>query len=434
MIINTNVVGIIADDLTGANDSALQFHLKGSNTQILLRDDIIPSNIDTAQTWATSTESRNVTRHEAYEKVKSATQMYINELKPDHFFKKIDSTVRGNIAIESLAVIEALDWDAAVVIPAFPREKRITVGGYHLLNGEPVERTEMARDPHSPIFESYLPKLFRSQLPEEFAQIVDHVDLDTVTEGAGPILKKINELIKDGKKLIVADAVSNTDIDQLALAITKSEYKILPVGTAASAKAFSNIWVSADENENNKPELPKLPKLVISGSATQITANQIDKFEKNNDKNAYVLSLNLQMLLDGLKAEVVDDVVSHLCENGVVLVHTSNLFKDFCGDITDESLSAELTKAEIANAITDYLSEMVKAVKEKQDFILITLGGETSHKCCAALCINQLELVDEVAPAIALSKDSENRFVVTKSGNLGGANTLIDILDYFQEV
>ncbi len=433
MIINTNVVGIIADDLTGANDSALQFHLKGSNTQILLRDDVIPSNVDTAQTWATSTESRNVTRHEAYEKVKRATQMYIDELKPDHFFKKIDSTVRGNIAIESLAVIEALDWDVAVVIPAFPREKRITVGGYHLLNGEPVERTEMARDPHSPIFESYLPKLFRSQLPEEFAQIVDHIDLDTVTEGAGPILKRLNDLIKEGKKLIVADAVSNTDIDQLALAITKSEYKILPVGTAASAKAFSSIWVSADVNENTKPDLPNLPKLVISGSATQITANQIDKFEKNNDKNAYVLSLNLQMLLDGLNDEVVDDVVTHLNENGVVLVHTSNLFKDFC-DITDESLSAELTKAEIANAITDYLSELTKSVNEKQDFILITLGGETSYKCCAALGINQLELVDEVAPAIALSKDNENRFVVTKSGNLGGANTLIDILDYFQEV
>ena len=81
-----------------------------------------------------------------------------------------------------------------------------------------------------------------------------------------------------------------------------------------------------------------------------------------------------------------------------------------------------------------FSSNPIKCIRSKQDFILITLGGETSYKCCAALGINQLELVDEVAPAIALSKDNENRFVVTKSGNLGGANTLIDILDYFQEV
>lgn len=432
MIIKTNVVGIIADDLTGANDSALQFHLKGSNTQILLSDTVNPSNIETAQTWAISTESRNIPLHDAYEKVKNTTKMYVDLLKPDYFFKKIDSTVRGNIAIESLAVLEVLDWDAVIVIPAFPREKRITVGGYHLLNGEPVERTEMARDPHFPILESHLPKLFKSQLPEEFGEIVALIDLDTVMEGAGPILKKINELIKDGKKLIVADAVSNTDVDQLALAITKSEYKILPAGTAASARAFSNIWVPTVVEQNEKPSLPKLPKLVISGSATQITANQIDKFEKNNDKNAYILSLDLPNILGGVQQCMVDDVLMHLIQNETVLVHTSNLFKDYCG-FTGESLSAELTKAEIADAITDFLAELTRRVVDKQDVVLITLGGETSYKCCAEIGINQLELVDEVAPAIALSKDNKNRLVVTKSGNLGGANTLIDILDYFQE-
>lgn len=432
MIINTNVVGIIADDLTGANDSALQFHLKGANTQILLRDDILPSNIENVQTWAISTESRNVTPHDAYEQVKSTTKMYMDVLKPDYFFKKIDSTVRGNIAVEVLGILETLGWDSAVVIPAFPRERRTTVGGYHLLNGEPVERTEMARDPHSPITESHLPTLFRSQIPEEFASIIDYIDLATVMEGAGPILKKMNELIKNGKKLIVADAVSNTDIDQLALAITKTDYNVLPAGTAASARAFSNVWALGSEDEVKKPELSNLPKLVISGSATQITANQIDKFEKNNDINAYILSLNLLTVLDGVKEELVDDIVSHLGQEGTVLVHTSNLFKNF-GGISDESLRAELTKAELASAITDFLSELTKQVIAKKDAILITLGGETSYKCCAEIGINQLELVDEVAPAIALSHDSKNQYVVTKSGNLGGANTLIDILEYFQK-
>lgn len=36
MIINSNIVGIIADDLTGANDTALQFQLNGADTNILL--------------------------------------------------------------------------------------------------------------------------------------------------------------------------------------------------------------------------------------------------------------------------------------------------------------------------------------------------------------------------------------------------------------
>ena len=76
MIINSNIVGIIADDLTGANDTALQFHLKGANTQILLSDELEPLNVIGTQTWAISTESRNVDPEIAYEKVSKTVKMF----------------------------------------------------------------------------------------------------------------------------------------------------------------------------------------------------------------------------------------------------------------------------------------------------------------------------------------------------------------------
>ena len=120
MIINSDIVGIIADDLTGANDTALQFHLKGANTQILLSDEIEPLNIKNTQTWAISTESRNVEPEVAYERVLKATKMFVDKLNPDFFYKKIDSTLRGNIAVEVLGILSVLDYDAAVVVPAFP--------------------------------------------------------------------------------------------------------------------------------------------------------------------------------------------------------------------------------------------------------------------------------------------------------------------------
>lgn len=433
MIINSNVVGIIADDLTGANDSALQFRLKGANTQILLSDDIEPVSLDGVQTWAISTESRNVTPHEAYEKVKQTTQRFVDVLKPDYFFKKIDSTIRGNIAVETLGALEVLGWDAVIVIPAFPLEGRVTVGGYHLLKGIPIERTEMARDPHSPIFESHLPTLLKSQLPEEFHNFVASIELSTVMKGAGPVLMKINELIKAGKKLIIADSVSTTDIEQIVLAITKSDYKILPAGTAASARAFSNIWVPESEEDNTPKVLPTLPKLVISGSATQITANQIERLEQSDDfdDNMLVISLDLPTILGGVKDNLVDRIVANLAQDNIVVVHTSNLIKNFDG-FSDESLRAELTKAELASVITDFLSELTRQVVAQKELILITLGGETSFKCCAEIGANQLQLVDEVAPAIALSIDHKGQWIVTKSGNLGGVNVLIDILKYFE--
>jgi len=431
MIVTSNIVGIIADDLTGANDTALQFHLQGANTQILLTNDIEPLNIKNTQTWAISTESRNGTQEESFHAVKQAAQMFRDKINPDYFFKKIDSTLRGNIAVEVLSLLDVLEWDASVVVPAFPLEGRITVGGYHMLKGVPIERTEMARDPHSPIFESHVPTLFAQQLPDEFKDYIGSVDLKTVMKGAGPVLMKINELISKGKKLIIADAVSTVDIEQIALAINKSDYNILPTGTAAFARSLAELWFVDLDNSHIIKTFPELPKLIISGSATQITANQIKTLEKSDDIDALVISVDLQSVVDGVSDALVERIVSNLGQKNTVLVHTSHLIQNFDG-FSDDSLNAELTKAKLATLITDYLAELTRRVIEKRDVILITLGGETSYKCCNAIGADQLQLIDEVVPAIALCMDHNAQWIVTKSGNLGASNTLIDILRYFE--
>ena len=433
MIINSNIVGIIADDLTGANDTALQFHLKGANTQILLSEEIEPMNIKCTQTWAISTESRNIEPQLAYDKVCKITKMFTDKIKPDYIYKKIDSTIRGNIAVEILGILSVSDYDVSVIVPAFPAEKRTTVGGYHLLKGTPIERTEMAMDPHSPIIESHVPTLLTNQLSEELQDIVGLIDLKTVMKGAGPILQRINDLVETGKKLIVADAVSTVDIEQIALAIKKSDTKILPAGTAAFAQALSEFWISdVEDNEHIIKTFPSLPKFIVSGSATQITANQIETLENSDEfDNILAISFDLKTVLNGVNDELVDRIVSNLNFDNTVLVHTSKLIKDFDG-FSDDSLEAKLSKANLADFITDFLAELTRRVLEKKEALLITLGGETSYKCCKAIGAYQLQLIDEVAPAIALSLDHNAQWIVTKSGNLGNTNTLIDILKYFE--
>ena len=432
-MIISNLIGIIADDLTGANDTALQFHLRGSNTQILLDYEAYLQNFKNAQTWAISTETRNVTPDVAYNKVKAATQIFIDKLNLEFFYKKIDSTLRGNIAVETLAMLEVLNWDAAIIVPAFPSEGRITVGGYHLLKGVPVERTEIARDVHSPIFESHIPTLLRSQLDEEKKDLVGLVELSTVMNGAGPILFKINELISQGKKLIIADSVSITDIEQVILAVNKSDYNILPTGAAACAQVLGNIWLPEMKHQHITKTIPELPKFIVSGSASQLTETQIKKLSDNDDfDNTYFVNLDLKTVLSGINNELVERVASNLGRNNIVIVNTSYLIKDFDG-FSDDSLNAGLTKTKLASLITDFLAELTKIVVSRRDVILITLGGETSYKCCSAIDSLQLQLVDEVAPSIALSIDHKAQWIVAKSGNLGNANTLIDILKYFEK-
>lgn len=432
-MIISNLIGIIADDLTGANDTALQFHLRGSNTQILLDYEGYLQTIKNAQTWAISTETRNVEPEVAYNKVKAATKTFIDKLNLEFFYKKIDSTLRGNIALETLAMLEVLDWDAAIIIPAFPSEGRITVGGYHLLKGVPIERTEFARDVHFPIFESHIPTLLMSQLPEDKKDLVGLIELTTIMNGAGPILFKLNELIAQGKKLIIADSVSITDIEQVVLAINKTDYNILPAGSSACAQVLGNIWLPEMKNQLVPKTIPELPKLIVSGSGTLITATQIKKLSDSDDfENTYFINLDIKTILGGVTEELTNRVINNLGQNNIVVVNTSYLLKDFDG-FSDECLNAGLTKAKLASQITDFLAELTKIVVSKRDVILITLGGETSYKCCHAIDSLQLQLVDEVAPSIALSIDHKAQWIVAKSGNLGTTNTLIDILKYFEK-
>ena len=428
----SNNIGIIADDLTGADDTSLQFHLRGANTQILLDYSVIPENKVSTQVWAIPTETRNSDAPTAYERVKQATNVLAETYNVEYFYKKMDSTLRGHIAVEALAMLDALEWDAAVIIPAFPQEGRTTIGGYHLLKGIPIERTEFARDPRFPIYESHIPTVLRNELQNEQDELVDLIELRTVIKGAGPILKKMNELIEKGVKLIVVDAMSVTDIEQVVLAIEKSSYKILPCGSAGCAQVLGNIWLPETENHQQEKTIPSLPKLLVSGSATQTTALQIQKLQDDDDiENTYFIALKMEDILEGVTDTIVKRVSENLVKDNVVVVHTSDLTVD-SKIISQILFENELSKAQFLSKISEYLATLTKRVLFNRDAILITVGGETSFKCCKAINSNSLQIIDAICPAIPLCLDTKAQWVVTKSGNLGNSNTLIDILKYFE--
>lgn len=427
----SNNIGIIADDLTGADDTALQFHLRGANTQILLDYSIVPENKISTQVWAIPTETRNIDAPAAYERVKHAAKVLSDNFNVEYFYKKMDSTLRGHIAVEALAMLDALEWDAAVIIPAFPQEGRTTIGGYHLLRGIPLERTEFARDPRFPIYESHIPTVLRNEMHNEQDDLVDLIELRTVIKGAGPILKKMNEMIENGVKLIVVDAMSVTDIEQVVLAIEKSNFKILPCGSAGAAQVLGNIWLPETENHQQEKTIPALPKLLVSGSATQTTAAQIQKLQDDDDiENTYFIALKMEDVLEGVTDDIVKRVSENLVKDNVVVVHTSDLTVD-SKIISQILFDNELSKSQFVSKIGDYLASLTKKVLLDRDSILITVGGETSFKCCKAINSNNLQIIDAICPAIPLCLDSKAQWIVTKSGNLGNSNTLIDILKYF---
>ncbi len=430
----SNYIAIIADDLTGANDTALQFFQAGCKTQVAFGEDIsIDENLQT-EVLAISAESRNISAEKAHEKVLSISEDILKKYGFEYIYKKIDSVLRGNIAVEIITLLESLEYDCAVIFPAFPNEGRTTIGGFHLVKGVPLQRTEVSRDPACPILESNIVNLIRAQLPEEMASFVDLITLDTIMKGAGPILTKLNELIAGGKKLIVADAVSTTDVEQIALALSKSNYKILPAGSAGAAQALSKIWhPAAEDNRLIEHEIPSLPKLVVSGSATDLTASQIKRLQENDDiENTYFIAIKPENVFSNDYEQIAQRIINNLVKDNTVIIHSSELIENN-EQLSNLLIEKELTREAFISGICDYLAAVTREVISQKETVLITVGGETSYKCLRAIGSKNLQIIDTVAPAIPLGINHKGQYIVTKSGNLGTQNTLIDIIRYFEQ-
>ena len=64
----------------------------------------------------------------------------------------------------------------------------------------------------------------------------------------------------------------------------------------------------------------------------------------------------------------------------------------------------------------------------------MTIGGETSYKCAFKINSAYLEIIDNIMPAIPLCIDANGKIIVTKSGNFGNCDTLINVLKYFEQL
>ena len=424
---------IIADDLTGANDTALQYFKKGCSSKIIIDIDQNFEDTSSVDVWAISTESRNTNEETAVRNVVKVSEKLKNSLNTESFYKKIDSTLRGNTGVEIIALLEVTQKDVALIAPAYIEEGRTTIGGYQLLNGMAIERTQCALDPKAPIYDSYIPDILKKDLNPQLFDLIDVIGFNTVVKGAGPIVLKINELVQKGKKVIVVDALSNTDLEQIALAIEKSNYDILPCGSAGLANALSKTR-GEDTNIELNTRIPNYPKLIISGSATQLTAKQIQNL-KEEEKNIFFIDLSTKDIIDGIKKEMIDEIVQKLNQGIDVVVHSSDINKELLYEEAENQLiDAGIAKNEFAGKITDYLSDLTFEIEQLSKFILIMIGGETSYKCAIKIDSRYLEVQDAILPAIPLCVDANNKIIVTKSGNFGTNTTLCEILNYFNKI
>lgn len=135
------VLRLIADDLTGALDSAAE--LTGLCGPVPLR---WTDGGDMAGSVAIDAGTREASRDGAVARLRVLAPMLRGA---DIAFKKIDSLLRGHVAAELAACMAGGDWRHVVLAPAFPAQGRITRGGRVLVRQASGALSTVAPDLHS---------------------------------------------------------------------------------------------------------------------------------------------------------------------------------------------------------------------------------------------------------------------------------------------
>src|SRR5512139_1523082 len=194
-------VAVIADDLTGAADTGIQFCRPGVPTYLLGYDHIRSFPFpESPHSLSLFTNTRNVNAGQAGNTV-SRVASAIKNLNQEFIYKKIDSCLRGNIGAELDSLVESMGYEVCFVSSALPAQGRTILHDVHYLRGVPLAETEMARDPVSAVTESRVSVL----LGRQSRCRIGRVDLDILESTSKELLRHIRRLIRQGSKHIVFD-------------------------------------------------------------------------------------------------------------------------------------------------------------------------------------------------------------------------------------
>ncbi|WEX75017.1 four-carbon acid sugar kinase family protein [Sinorhizobium numidicum] len=123
-------VAIVADDLTGALDTGTPFVSAGLSVAVALDVEAVETAIATgAEVVVVNTQSRALDPVRAVERIKQAATA-LKRTSPAFVFKKIDSRLKGNVAVESEALAAAFGRLEMLVAPAVPDQQRHTSQGH----------------------------------------------------------------------------------------------------------------------------------------------------------------------------------------------------------------------------------------------------------------------------------------------------------------
>jgi uncharacterized protein YgbK (DUF1537 family) len=422
---------VIADDLTGAADTGVQFVIRGLNTCLISPDSARPIDFSRylkRDVLVVNTHSRSLNARQASEKIALLLKDYRRDLFP-LIYKKIDSTLRGNMGSEIDALLEKTGFSVGFVAPSFPEQKRSLAGGIMMVDGKPLSLTEAAQDAVSPIHESHVHKLLEAQSRWDIARI----DLTYVASTAEKLHAEVMRECLSGKgKLIIFDAVTREDLQNIAEVSFRMSQQPLLIGSAGLAREIAGGLSAAAGHQPFPPESTEAVRiLMVSGSASGVTHGQIHRLEKTGSVSSFELGAGMRSDDEKTRRKWILRMAEQMGETlrqGHVLLKSSPERLEQQGEVPVQARITNELAVMTRHALT--VSEI-----PIESLILVATGGDTAMDILQALNAGELHILGQVIEGIVMSRlvggGYEGLRVITKAGAFGKDDALEKIIEIF---
>ena len=407
------LLGVIADDLTGATDVALMLSREGMRVVQTVGVPEKGKPLPEADAVVVSMKSRTNPVAEAVAWSLQACDALLASGAKQILFKycsTFDSTDEGNIGPVADALMKRLDARLTIACPAFPENGRSVYRGHLFVGDMLLSDSPMKDHPLTPMRDSNLVRVLQRQTKTP----VKLVAQQTVAKGAQAVRDALQAASQDGPVMVVADAISNQDLRILGEAMAG---EVLLTGGSGIALGLPDNFRRAGLLAKQKTAVaftaPHGPAVILSGSCSAATNGQVAYAQAQA-----VPSLGLDPLAIAEKKQTVATVLdwtrSHLGDKPCLIYSTA-------APDAVKQVQERLGRDQSGQLIEHLLAEVAHHLFEAGVRRFVVAGGETSGAVVQGLGVSMLEIGPEIDPGVPWTKAADGKPIALalKSGNFG---------------
>jgi uncharacterized protein YgbK (DUF1537 family) len=407
------LLGVIADDFTGASDIAntLAKGLSGQGGLRTVQYLGVPRDKAAAEVEAgvIALKSRSIEPASAIEQSLAALRWLLDQGCKQIVFKycsTFDSTPAGNIGPVAEALAAELRIKGVIACPAFPGAGRTIYQGHLFVKDQLLNESGLQNHPLNPMTDADIRRWLRLQTTTD----VGHVEIGVVYQGSAAVEEALEENARQGRTLVIVDAI--TDDDLVAIGRAAASHRLVTGGSGIAIGLATN-FIEQGLASGTGADVIGLegPEAILAGSCSGATRGQVDLHRKSHP----TLAIDVAGVMDG--SVTPSDLVSFFQENqgSAPLVYSSGTPDEV------RAIQKRFGRENVATALDALFASTAQELIKAGIRRLVVAGGETSGAVVSALDLGALTIGAEIDPGVPvlLSGGDNPVALALKSGNFG---------------